>query len=731
MKIKWSTLRKIIGTAGPEQVFLSLIDNNGNILGANAKMRKLLHLREPDQQQSNFFKAVHPSQADAFKNMIRLVASEGVRQSMDLQLRNGTDQPMKWEVNRIVKDTGDDGRFLCIGYKLNERESTDDPVSFRAANYQKIFQSLNAGILLNNANGEIITANKKASEIFRTTQERLCRLNNIEDLWNTAWNITTEEGAKVSYNDNPVRKALCTGKAQESTLVIVMKNGEKRWIHFDSQPLFKPDETVPFSVVSNIIDVTKENNFFVELKELDTILKVFIDRSPNHAWIVDADENLVYASGSFYDYFGIDKKEIAGKKIREIIPDAVANALYEKHVQVLKTGVPVETEEKVKLADGTKLIFHVTIFPIESPSGEKLVGGHAVNLADKYKIEKQLRETNDRLLNYGRAVTDAIWDWDMQKGTTFRNDNLMNMIGYPNEEAKGISWWIRRIHPDDRNRVSDKIKEITERNESTWEDEYRFKCADGSYKSIRDRGFVIYENGLPVRMIGSLQDITGIKQLEDQLTQEKLQRQKEISESVIRAQERERRRIGQELHDNVNQILTSAKLFIEMLHPPGKEEQEIRERSIEYILTAINEIRKLSRELSVPELQDKSLIDVIGKLADDINASGKIKIKFVHDAECDLLSPGKKTILFRILQEQIKNIINYSKAEETIITLECKKDKAQLTIKDNGIGFDAAHTRSGAGLANIYDRANFYNGSVDLVTAPGKGCTLTVKIPVS
>lgn len=600
-----------------------------------------------------------------------------------------------------------------------------------AGNYQKIVENLNAGILFNDANGDLIFANTKATEILHTTQSRLYQFYNIEDLWNNFWNITNEKGEKVLYSNNPVMKALRTGKLQEDTLVIKMADGEKRWILFDSQPLFEQDGKTSFSVVSNIIDVTEEKRLSLQLNELDTIFKVFIDRTPNHAWIIDEEENLIYASRSFYDYFGIKKENSEGKKIAELIPEAVFKSLYEKHIEVLKTGEPVEFEDKVELADGSELVFHVDIFPIESPSGKMLLGGHSVSLADKYQLVKQLRETNDRLLNFNRTVSNAIWEWDLLTGAIFQNENLLEMIGYPKEKNKGISWWLRRIHPDDRERVEEKVKETIDKKKLFWEDEYRFKCSDGEYKPMYNRGFIVYENELPVKMIGSLQDMTEVKLLRDQLSEEKEQRQKKITESVIKAQERERRRIGQELHDNVNQILTTAKLFMEMIDPADKEEREAKEKSVEYILEAIEEIRKLSRELSAPWMKNKSLVEVFCKLAEDINSSGKLSVKFDHDAGCDLLSPGQKITLFRILQEQMKNILNYSKATEAQITLGCHSNHVALSIKDNGIGFDAAHTRTGVGLSGIYDRAGFYDGTVTLDTAPGKGCTLTVKIPLS
>jgi PAS domain S-box-containing protein len=383
----------------------------------------------------------------------------------------------------------------------------------------------------------------------------------------------------------------------------------------------------------------------------------------------------------------------------------------------------------VKWADGTDFVFHINIFPIEGVTSKKMLGGHAVNLTEKFKVEKQLFEANERLLLLSRTTSDAIWEWDMQAGQIFRNDVLMNMIGYQVENTKGLSWWLRRIHPDDRNRVTDKIKDATDKGHQSWQDEYRFKCADGTYKHINDRGYIVYENSLPIRMIGSLQDITGLKDLQNLLTEEKLDRQKEISEMMIRVQEKERTRIGHELHDNVNQILSTVKLFVDMLTPANKEEEQIKSKSIEYLTMAVEEVRQLSKELVVPQLIGKGLVDSIQTLINDIHISNVLKIEFTHEDEDDLLSSGKKVTLFRIVQEQLKNILKHSRAKHVDIDLQVKDNNTRLIIKDDGIGFDPKQTHRGIGLSNIYERTRFYNGTVDIQTAKGKGCTVTVTIP--
>jgi signal transduction histidine kinase len=204
----------------------------------------------------------------------------------------------------------------------------------------------------------------------------------------------------------------------------------------------------------------------------------------------------------------------------------------------------------------------------------------------------------------------------------------------------------------------------------------------------------------------------------------------EISEIITEAQEQERTRIGHELHDNVNQILSTIKLFLEVLTPANDNEKVMLIRSREYLFNAMEEIRKLTQELVVPQLKEKNLTDCIQRLVDDINISNVIKIKFERCNGNDILSPGKKITLFRIIQEQVKNILQHSKAKHVDLSVKFKDAYVRLTIKDDGIGFDSTQTPRGIGLSNIYERSRFYNGTADLHTSPGKGCTLIVNMPL-
>jgi signal transduction histidine kinase len=134
-----------------------------------------------------------------------------------------------------------------------------------------------------------------------------------------------------------------------------------------------------------------------------------------------------------------------------------------------------------------------------------------------------------------------------------------------------------------------------------------------------------------------------------------------------------------------------------------------------------------------PHFNEIGLIGQITRLVNDIRHATPCHIQFTHDSRADieLLEMDRKLALFRILQEQLKNIIRHAHAAHVRISLHCSGPRVRLSIVDDGQGFDALITPRGLGLSHIYERARLYSGEVFLETAPGKGCVLTVEMPVA
>jgi PAS domain S-box-containing protein len=225
------------------------------------------------------------------------------------------------------------------------------------------------------------------------------------------------------------------------------------------------------------------------------------------------------------------------------------------------------------------------------------------------------------------------------------------------------------------------------------------------------------------------QDITGEERLRRELETSRRQRQQEIMEAVMKAEEKERTSIGHELHDNINQILASAKLYVETALRAGEEKDEYLRQAVHIVDVAIQEIRQLSKDLVATGFRHHGLVVAIEDISALITTARGIRFQLNTDSfDEEALSEGHKLALYRIVQEQLNNIVKHARATEVQIELYTSEGTAVLRIRDNGRGFDTAVRPKGIGLSNIASRASFYNGAMEVLSAPGQGCELRVTL---
>jgi two-component system sensor histidine kinase UhpB len=349
------------------------------------------------------------------------------------------------------------------------------------------------------------------------------------------------------------------------------------------------------------------------------------------------------------------------------------------------------------------------------------------------RIAKANKKKDDALTRFnmlGMATNDAIWDIDLITHESYTNRVLQDMFGYSAEELKdNYTWWRTNLHPEDEKRVLETIDNILDTGGSFWKDEYRFKCKNGKYKIIFDRGVIIRDtNNRPLRLIGAMQDVTAQRALQQELVSEKLLHKNEMAKGILQAAEAERKKLGEELHDNINQLLGVVRLYIEHALTNKAEQEMLLKKSAIHLKAVIEEIRALSRSLIPPTLSDLGLVESIRELAETINMAKDIRFTIEHDGFDEAaITSSKQLVLYRILQEQLNNIIKHSEADQVKIELKQFSHGTQLTISDNGVGFDVAANKVGMGLTNIRNRLEIFNGRMKINAAPGEGCKLTVE----
>jgi PAS domain S-box-containing protein len=240
----------------------------------------------------------------------------------------------------------------------------------------------------------------------------------------------------------------------------------------------------------------------------------------------------------------------------------------------------------------------------------------------------------------------------------------------------------------------------------------------------------------PDAVVASFADITQAKKDKEEILRNQqlyIEATKAVAQTVVDAQEKERAEIGYELHDNVNQILSTARVFLDLATNDEKERLNLIERSALNISNAVNEIRRISRSLVPASLSDLGLVLSIEDLLDCIKVTKAIKVEFYHSGDIEKSIGEKgKLMLFRIIQEQVTNVLKHAEASQLVIELIVDCMAISLSITDNGKGFDIekVKTKKGVGLHNIANRTELFNGKMNMVTSPGDGCKLNIIIPL-
>jgi len=220
-----------------------------------------------------------------------------------------------------------------------------------------------------------------------------------------------------------------------------------------------------------------------------------------------------------------------------------------------------------------------------------------------------------------------------------------------------------------------------------------------------------------------------MRAMELEILDQKVQEQKKISRAIIKAQERERNHIGQELHDNVNQLLASAKMFLSSAAKKAPATRELLQYPIELLQNTIAEIRALTSQHVTPT-KNVDLRDIVHSMLEKVRENCAIEIIFVYHADNSAIDDELKLNIYRIVQEQINNIIKHASAASVIVEIEAEDATVHIRVIDDGQGFDPYKKRKGIGIANMINRIESFNGKIKIDSAPGKGCRLTVSIPV-
>jgi PAS domain S-box-containing protein len=567
-----------------------------------------------------------------------------------------------------------------------------------------------------------------------------------------AFSFITDE-----LEDGPTKKLLVEQDIQSILQIPVIKNGEfVGYIGFDqcTHPRQWTAEEISFlEGLCNSLSVAIHRK-----EQLDEITNAYAERNNilesisegfimlNRSW------EIIYWNHAAEAILQAPKKDRLGYNIWEVYEDAVATEFYNQYQQVMEMGISTRFEAYYA---GLSIWVEVSAYPFNNG-----ISIFFRDVTSRRHQETALRLANERFELVSQATDEAIWDWDLSNNLLYRGDGFARLFGEKLvQRTVDISEWEQKIHPNDLQRVTQKLEMAIEQPvKSRWEDEYRYARADGSYAYVIDRAAIMRdENGQATRLIGAVQDISVRKQQEEKLKQLNRELEKKLRELAISNAELEQ--FAYVASHDLQEPLRMVTSFLTQLEK--KYSDKLDDKAHQYIHFATDgafRMRQIILDLlefsRVGRSEDKIEPIALTSVVEEIVLLYRKKIEEtkaqINWDELPVIK-AQKTPVRQLFQNLLSNALKYvDSTQKPVVNLyvEDLGNEWQFAIQDNGIGiapefhdkifiiFQRLHNReaysgTGMGLAICKKIIDNLGGKIWVKSEEGKGSTFYFTLPKS
>lgn len=503
---------------------------------------------------------------------------------------------------------------------------------------------------------------------------------------------------------------MVTGTMSEEFAANIIKSGADDYILKDS--LIRLPSAIDSALRQCKTD--RERAHAIEmLTQSEEKYRALVERVSDAFIALDNDWNIIYSNKVAADIMGHSTSYLLGKNLRSLFPDSTDSPFFKVYGEAMVTQRQFHLQD---YSEALKKWFEVRVYPSESG-----ISVYFRDITEQRLAEEEIRKTEEKHLMFIQRITDAFIALDRNWIVTHMNEQAGKLMQRTPDSLLGKNIWTE--FPG---------SELT----ATYAACHR-AIQDQRFVSNVDHNIVLdlwHENFIYPADDGLsifVRNITEKKRLEIQLQDQQKKEQLNLIASALEAQEKERNTIGQELHDNVNQILVGTNLMLSMAKDNPQKSNELIRASIKNIRSAIDENRKIAHELVTPDLVSESLLKQIYRILKSMLGSAGIKTTIDHETFSEyLLNNEQKLTLYRIAQEQCTNIIKYADASHVSFYFSTANNSLKMEIADNGKGMSANTKSKGIGLKNIAGRLSVFEGSVSIESAPGEGFKLKIVMPL-
>jgi PAS domain S-box-containing protein len=472
-------------------------------------------------------------------------------------------------------------------------------------------------------------------------------------------------------------------------------------------------------VTSAIRDVTERKL----VEESRFRLAAIVDSSEDAIISKNLDGVIVSWNAAAEHIFGYTEQEAVGRPITILIPSELRDE-ENKILERLRSGERIDHFETVRVTKaGRRVNVSLSISQVKDSTG-RMVGFSKIarDITQRKRTEEALRESEERFDLAAQAAKVYAYENYLPTKTVKRSSEYANILGLKEPERFTYQQFLEGIHPADRSAFHEAIAALTPEN-PTSEVTYRFLRPIGGVVWLKSsgRGFFDREQRL-VRVVGLVADVTEHKQAEEAIST--------VSSMLIQAQERERTRIGRELHDDINQRLAMLAVGLEQLEDDPRPLRNRVKNLRSEVAEISNDVQALSHELHSSKLVYLGVVAGMKSWCKEFAKRRKMEVDFSSDVAHPL--PFEIGLcLFRVLQEALHNAVKHSGVKKVDVQLVESSNELLLTISDSGVGFDfeAAKQGRGLGLTSMQERVRLVNGNITIESKLGGGTTIHVYVP--
>jgi PAS domain S-box-containing protein len=626
--------------------------------------------------------------------------------------------------------------------------------------FRATFNSAAVGIAHVGTNGQWLLVNQKLCDIVGYTQSEL--------LERTFQDITHPEDldTDLEYVRQMLASEIQTYSIEKR---YIRKNGSQVWINLTVSLVREPNALdasqpgEPKYFISIIEDISERSTAEQALPESEKRFRRLVESNIFGVAFGDFSGRITYANDYFLKMVRYEREDLLTGKMRwdQMTPPEFLHLDVRGAEELKIHGVCTPFEKECIRKDGSRVPILIGAALVE-PNVQQEIITFSLDLTEHKQVESALRERETRYQLVARATNDAIWDWNLVTQEVEWNEGVHTLFGYwETDVGSDATWWYEHIHPEDRERVVCGIHDVIDSGGQIWSDEHRFLLADNSYALVIDRGFVAHDDlGNPVRMIGSMMDITQRQKAEEEREQllAREQAARAEAEAANRMKDEFLATLSHELRTPLNamigwtQLLRTRK-FNEATAARALETIDRNTKSLAQLIEDVLDVSRIITGKLRLNFHPVELVPVIEAALDTVRPAAEakdIQIESRLDPSAGLVL-GDPNRLQQVVWNLLSNAVKFTpKSGRVLVRLELIHSRVQISVSDTGQGIspeflpyvfdrfrqaDSSSTRShgglGLGLAIVRHLVELHGGTVH-AHSPGirQGATFFVNLPL-